>query len=294
MPNKDTVIALISDMQVGSTLALCPPTWNLMEGGTYHASPGQKIIYRQWVDSAKKVKGLLTEGRERKRLVLILNGEPIDGYHHGTAQLITTLKQEQINMAIALLDTWMMLTGFDPDRGDCMYLVRGTSAHERGQHIEEIGRDLDGVVPYRPDTSPLEKDGRYHFQKLRRRVNGQLFHISHHGFRRGSRAWTTNNSIMYGLKSMYFSNLDRGLPIPNYVIRSHNHVYTTGEYHGRNADMWGCITPCWQLKTNFGNRVAANDDINTIGMISFDILQSGASKIYPEIIEVEDEPIKEF
>jgi hypothetical protein len=40
--------------------------------------------------------------------------------------------------------------------------------------------------------------------------------------------------------------------------------------------------------------VAANEDINTIGSIFFDVTKSGASKVYPEIIEVEDEPIKDF
>jgi hypothetical protein len=294
MANKDTVIALISDIHAGSYLSVCPPHWNLTEGGTYHASPAQMILYRQWVESAKKARDLLTEGRERKRLVLILNGEPIDNNHHGTAQLVTILAKEQTNMAVSLLDEWMQIAGYTPQQGDCMYLVRGTSAHERGEHIDQLGRDFDGVVPVRPDTTSTLKDGRYHWQKLNRRVNGVLFSIAHHGFRRGSRAWTKENSITYALKSMYFNNLDYGLPIPQYVIRSHNHVYTFSEYHGRQADMWGCITPCWQLKTNFGNMVAANEDINTIGTIFFDVTKSGASKVYPEIIEVEDEPIKDF
>jgi hypothetical protein len=294
MPDKDTVIALISDMQVGSTLALCPLMWNLMEGGTYHASPAQRILHKQWVESAKKTKDLLTEGRGRKRLVFILNGEPIDGNHHGTAQLVTILAKEQINMAINLLDDWLQIVEYDPRRGDCIYLIRGTSVHERGQHIEQIGRDLQGVIPYRKDSSPTQEDGRYHYQKLRRTVNGVLFDIAHHGFSKGTRAWTKSNSITYALKSKYFDCLNNDLPIPRYMIRSHKHVFTDGEYHDKKADMWGILTPCWQLKTNFGYRVASNEDLNTIGMINFDITKSGASQYYPEIIEVEDTPVKEF
>ena len=290
MPDKDTVVALISDMQVGSSVALCPLKWNLMDGGTHRASPGQKIIHKQWVRSAAKVKQSLTEFRTRKRLVLILNGEPIDGDHHGTPQLITGRRQEQIDMSISLLDEWLGIAEYNPIRGDCIYLVRGTSAHERGEHIEQIGRDIDGVIPYRRDTSPLLKDGRYHYQKLRRRVNGVLFDITHHGFRRGSRAWTRENSIRYTLKSMYYDALENKQPIPSYVIRSHNHVYTFDTF----KDMWGCITPCWHLKTHFGNQVAANENMNTIGMIYFDVLKNGNSKHYAEYIEIEDTPVKEF
>lgn len=294
MANKDTIIAVVSDMQVGSTVALCPPKWNLNDGGTYHASPGQKIIHRQWVKSAKIINDALTEGLGRKRLVLILNGEPVDGDHHGTPQLITKTKQDQIDMAIALLDEWLQVAGYDPKRGDCMYLIRGTTAHESGEVIEQIGRDIDGVVPVRKDSTSLTKDGRYSWEKVRRTVNGVLFHIAHHGFNRGSRAWTTSNSIFHALKSMYFTALDYGYDIPDYVIRSHNHVYTKALFQGRTKMMHGCITPCWQLKTHFGNRVASNEDINTIGMIYYEVLKSGASKHFTEFIEVEDTPVQEF
>jgi hypothetical protein len=294
MSNKDTVVAVISDMQVGSTVALCPPKWNLFDGGTHSASPAQMIIYRQWIHAAKQVKDLLNEGRVRKRLVLILNGEPIDNYHHGTPQIITKRPQEQIEMAIALLDEWMQVTGYDPKRGDKMYLVRGTSAHESGEYINQIGRDLDGVVPCRKDTSSITKDGRYYFHKLRRTVNGKYFHVTHHGFGRGTRAWTQENAISYSLKSQYCSCLDQGIPIPDYMVTGHFHVFNEAYYYGKQKPMYGCTSPCWQLKTHFGNRVAALEDINTIGMVSFDVLKSGATKIYPEYIKVEDTPVEEF
>ena len=294
MPNKDTVIAVISDMQVGSTVALVPSRWQLHDGGTFHASPAQNIIRRQWIHSAKQVKDALTEKRARKRLVLVLNGEPIDNNHHDSPQIITKNSTEQIDMAIALLDEWLQIVEYEPKRGDCIYLVRGTSAHERGEHIERIGRDLDGVVPYRRDSSPITKDGRYHFQKLRRTVNGRMFNVTHHGFTRGSRAWTSENSIYYALKSMYFTALDYGYEPADFYIRSHKHTFTQAYYYGRNKTLHGVQTPCWQLKTQFGHQVAANEDINTIGMIYYDILKSGASQFYSEIMEIEDAPIEEF
>lgn len=294
MANKDTIVALISDMQVGSTVALCPPRWQLSEGGTVHASPAQQIIYRQWINSAKVIKDALTEGRGRKRLVLILNGEPIENDHHETKQVVTKDTQEQISMAITLLDEWLQIVEYSPKRRDCIYLVRGTCAHENTNAIEQIGRDIDGVIPWRRDTSSTTKDGRYYWEKIRGNINDNLFHITHHGFRRGSRAWTTSNSIFHSLKSMYFTALDYGYPISDYVVRSHNHVYTQAYYHGKRKTIHGCITPCWQLKTHFGNRVAANEDINTIGMIFYDVLKSGDSKHYTEILEVEDTPIREL
>lgn len=294
MPNKDTVVAVISDMQVGSTMALAPSKWNLHDGGTFHASPAQMIIHRQWVHSAKQVKDVLADGRNRKRLVLVLNGEPIDGDHHDTPQIVTKNRTEQIDMAVSLLDEWMQVVEYEPKRGDCMYLVRGTSAHERGEHIERIGRDLDGVVPYRKDSSTLTKDGRYHWQKLRRTVNGKLFNVTHHGFSRGSRAWSTENAIYNTLKSAYFTALDYGYEAADFYIRSHKHVLTVAEYHGRNKTLHGVQTPCFQLKTHFCNQVAANEDINTIGIIYYDVLKTGATQFYSDVIEIEDAKVEEF
>lgn len=286
----DTVIAIHSDLHVGSSVAVCPLKWNLLEGGTFRASPGQRILHRQWVKSAKNVRTLLNEGDQRKRLVIVINGEPIDGDHHESHQLITKVKTEQLEMAISLLDEWLQIVEYNPQSGDCIYLVRGTSAHEKGEHLNVIGRDFDGVVPYRKDSSPTTKDGRYYHDKLRRRVNGKLFDIAHHGFGVGSKAWLKSNTIRWWLISMYFEALEEGMPIPDYVIRSHNHVYTFDRY----KDMWGCVTPSWQLKTNFGYKVAANNHLNTIGMIYFDVLESGFSKPYAEYIKVQDTKVEDF
>ena len=126
MQNKDTVVAVISDMQVGGTTALCPLRWNLLDGGTYHASPGQKVIHKQWIRSAEKVRDLRYDSKAKKRLILVLNGEPIDGHHHDTPQVITTRSKEQIEMSISLLDEWLDIAEYDYKRGDCIYLVRGT------------------------------------------------------------------------------------------------------------------------------------------------------------------------
>ena len=294
MIEKDTVIAVISDMQVGSTVALCPPKWNLYDGGTHTASPGQKILYRKWIDSAKNVKDMLTETRQRKRLVIVLNGEPIDGHHHDTSQVITKTPNEQMEMASALIDEWMQITEYEPRQDDCMYLVRGTSAHERGDHIERLGRDLDGVVPYRKDSSSTTKDGRYYHEKLLKIANGVEFDITHHGFGRGSRSHTRSNSIYYTVKSIYFDALDYGYNIPDYVIRSHNHVYTYDNYPGERKIVHGILTPCWQLKTHFVNRVAGNDRINTIGNVYFDITKEGHAKLIPDYIKIPDTKATEF
>lgn len=298
--NKDTVLAVISDMQVGSTVALAPPKWQLYDGGTFHASPAQMVIHRQWLKSAGVVKNMLTETKKRKRLVVILNGEPIDNHHHDTPQLITKTPQEQIDMAISLLDEWLGEVEYEPKRGDCMYLVRGTDDHEKGEAIEQIGRDIDGVVPYRKDSGNLNengkkiRDGRYHFNKLRRTVNGQLFHVSHHGFGRGTRPWTTENAIYNSLKGIYFDAIESGSFMPNFIVTSHRHVFNEAYYHGKQGVIYGCTTPSWQLSTHFVYKFSPFSYINTIGMVSFDVLASGATKVVPEYIEVEDSKVEEF
>jgi hypothetical protein len=71
-------------------------------------------------------------------------------------------------------------------------------------------------------------------------------------------------------------------------------VFTQAYYYGRNKTLHGVQTPCWQLKTHFGNMVAANEEINTIGMIYYDVLESGAAQFYSEVMEIEDTKVQEF
>jgi hypothetical protein len=295
MTDKDTVIAVMSDLHVGSTVAVAPPKWNRGEGGTHKPSPAQMILYREWLKSAKVVKDCRTEGRGKKRLILVLNGEPIEGDHHDSAQLITKDTKEQINMSISLIDVWMQEAEYEDKRGDRMYLVRGSGAHEKGNYIEDIGRDLDGVVPVRKDSSSTTRDGKYAHEKLLRFVNGVLFDIAHHGFRRGYRAWTSSRSIRYALESMYWNCLNNDLDIPDYVIRSHLHHFTEAYFSEKKKPlMHGCITPGWKLKDHFINRVGSNNPLNTIGIVYYDVLASGASRRFTEFIEVEDLEPQEF
>lgn len=292
--NKDTVIAVISDLHVGGRTSICPMKWNSLDGDPHRASPAQRIIHRQWINCAEQVRDCLTETKERKRLVLVINGDVIDGDHHDSHQLITRIKQEQINMASDLIDEWVRVAGYDPDRDDCIYLVRGTDAHEKGDSLEQIGKDIDGVIPFRKPSSEDSSDGRYSHNLLRKTVNGVYFRLTHHGLSTGRLPWTSEDSIRRKLKAMYFDCLDRKKPIPNYVIGAHIHQYRIAYYYGRNQSMCGVTSPSWQMRTHHGNRVAALDDHNDIGMIWFDVMANGNSREFHDILELEDVKISEF
>jgi hypothetical protein len=78
------------------------------------------------------------------------------------------------------------------------------------------------------------------------------------------------------------------------VVASHFHTFIQAYYHGKQKVMYGCVTPSWQVKTNFVNRVAALENLNSIGNLYFDVTVSGAIKPIPDIIEIEDVPIGEL
>jgi hypothetical protein len=44
------LLVLTGDLHVNSTVALCPPTVELDDGGTYHHSRTQAWIWNRWID----------------------------------------------------------------------------------------------------------------------------------------------------------------------------------------------------------------------------------------------------
>lgn len=248
----------MSDTHCGSPVGLLHGSWQLHDGGTYQPSAGQRIIWKQYTEGISNAK----KDREGKRLIVIFNGDPVEGRHHDTTQLITSRIEDQEAMHIDIMDWTLTELGFDDKAGDLLYYITGTEAHgdNGSQSDERIASQFDGI-------QRMSK-GRATWDRLLLKCNGYIFDVAHQGANPGSRAWTKENALHNTLKSIYFDCLDSGAEIPDYWIRAHVHTYVPDHYQGQRKTVYGVLMPALQLKTEYAYKNHAMK-MADIGLIYF-------------------------
>jgi hypothetical protein len=147
----------------------------------------------------------------------------------------------------------------EPDR---MFFVRGTEAHvgKSAAYEERIARGLQ------KDGRPVEGDpdtGTASWWHLRMDVNGLLLDVAHHG-RTGMREHTRANAANLYAHDILLSHVKSGDPVPGLCIRGHFHKWM--DSHDA-APVRVIGLPCWQLKTAFAHRIAADSMADIGGLI---------------------------
>jgi len=284
-----TVLAFPSDTQCGSALGLIPPgQWQLHDGGYHNPSVAQKILWQQWAESWKRV----AELRKKSRLVVVFNGDAVQGDRLSPVQMVTNNREEQERIHEACMDWALQTAKFSTKKGDLLYYVRGTAAHvgSGGQSEERIARDL-GAVPWIKPNRIDGKDGRYCWEDIVLDVGGVIFDVAHHlSVRPGQRVWTRESSLRSKIISIYFDHLDHGIAIPRYVIGAHNHKFTHAEYEGAQGKVEGFIIPCFQFHDEWSKKVAAGE-LSTIGMLIVIVEDDGSTQWECPRITISDKPV---
>lgn len=258
--SNDIYVLPVSDLHAGSTAAVFPywygqdlgisPPPQMRDSGTWrfkHSiyTPTNKQIglFSTFTECAKQI----AEKRKGKRLVILGNGDMIDGAHHGTHQLATHNIGEQREVAVFLLKYLFSLVGFDKSKGDKFFMVQGTESHD-GDEEDSIASQLQAET-YRDRESVGD------FLQLD--INGKLFWLLHQGAGVG-KGMNKGNALRNWMKNKYIERLEEGLRPPDVVMSGHYHE-PWYEPLARNNKivMHGMILPAWQLKTRFGYRVAA-------------------------------------
>ena len=246
-----TVLAFPADTHSGSTVGLMRyKPWQLDTGGTYHPSPAQRIIWKQWMECWGAIRNLRNTG---DRLIITMMGDAVDGKHHETSELITARIEEQERIYIDAMDWALEYAGFRA--GDVLQFVSGTPVHvgEMAQSERRICEDLNGRGIY---------------DRLKFEVDGVRFDCAHDGIAVGSRAWTDDNSFHMAVKSMLFQSLLTRSEPPHYVIRAHRHRFTPTDYARGAYRIEGFICPAMQLKSTYAHRVTtSNNERPDIGML---------------------------
>lgn len=233
---------VISDTHCASTLGLCPPEGHkLDDGGEYKPSKLQVKVWHIWREFWGQWVPRVTKGEPWD---LVINGDAIDGDHHGTTAIVSANLHDQCSLARACLYPVVRAC---QDSGGRYWHIRGTEAHvgKSAQEEERLAQDL-GAEP--------DETGNCSRWDLWKRVGGALVHFTHHIGTTGSQAYEST-ALMKEVVESFVEAGRWGDEPPQMVVRSHRHrcmgiTIPTDKGYGMVA-----VTPGWQLKTPYTYRI---------------------------------------
>ncbi len=246
---QPVVVAVVGDLHCGSTLGLCPSGGvDLDDGGHYSPSKTQVWMWSLWLEYWARVREIRKQ--LGAKLVCVLNGEAIDGVHHGTVQIVSGHLGTQMEISRLCLSEAQRLSP------DAWHVTRGTEAHsgKSAPADEAIARWL-GAVPD-PETGASST---YH---LLMELAGVGFDITHHG-RAGLRPWTRATGVNALAAELVYAYAGRDWR-PDLAIRNHNHTAADSfDNHAVRVVSNGC----WQLASAFGKRIVPDSSPSLGGII---------------------------
>ena len=239
-----TILAVVGDLHINSTVGLLTPTVNLDDGGTYRSSDDQRRVWRNWLSYWEEVQKVAKKNKAKVHTVF--NGDMVDvlgKYQH--TQLVSHNDADVMDMAYNTIKPALAVS-------EKIFVIRGTAAHVRtsGQMEEKIAEDI-GAEP------SANNDSWWH---LLLECENVLFDITHHG-RVGGMQWTKANALNKLVAQLIIKY--RGRRIPDIAIRSHMHQYARSD---DSFDMEAFSQPAWQLFTEFTHRIAAVEPADIGGM----------------------------
>jgi len=205
--------------------------------------------------------------RKGRRLIVVHDGDAIEGVHHNTIQVVTQNIKEQVEIHIDLMDVFLRKARFSRKAGDLLYYVSGTETHT-GEHEQAIAKDL---------SAEKNPEGGRVFDHLELAVNGRILWLTHHGKKRGAGA-NEGNALRNWLRDVYWDCVKQEKRPPDFVISGHTHTPAYQTYVIPHKESYhtihGIICPSWQEKTRFAYQVAPIDR-NEIGAVYIEIMATG-------------------
>lgn len=264
MPKKQLkAYVVVSDLHCGCQVGLCPESGvKLDEGGTYLPNDGQLQLWKWWNEFWDD---FVPEFTNKQPYGVIVNGDALDGVHHGTTSQISHNLTDQGLIAKQVLEPIV-----EKCKGE-FYMVRGTEAHVGKSAAEEerLAREL-GAVP--------NEINQYARNDIWKQIGEHgLVHIAHHIGTTSSQAYESTAVHKELIESFVESArcIERA---PDMVVRSHRHRYFETMIATARGRSRGVVTPGWQLKTPFAWRTSAKNQNPQIGGVA--IIESSTGELY--------------
>jgi hypothetical protein len=240
------VVAVVADTHINSTVGLCPPAVNLDDGGTYQASEAQMGLWRAWNSYWERVDELA----KGHTLYVVVNGDAVEGFHHGSTQVVSANEADQDRMALEI---------FEPvaRKAARLFFVRGTPAHagKSAGREEMLAKDLG--------AEPDEVTGTASWWHLPLMAEGVLFSFAHHR-RQTTLPWTHGGAANRLAAQTVYAYATSGDRRPDVVVRSHGHRF---DESSRLHPVKVVFTPAFCLATEFVHRIAPDALADVGGLI---------------------------
>lgn len=233
-------LVIVSDLHCGCKLGLCPNgAQPLTDGGTYDPSPFQKKVWSWWEEFwGEWVPRVCRD----EPFAVLVNGETVDGVHHGATHQISQNKEDQKDIAVRVLT---------PVRDACegrFYINSGTPVHsgESGCDDESVAKTLGAI----PDAT-----GRRARYVSWIRVGNALVNAMHHIGTTGSQAYEST-AVHKEMVEAFVEAGRWGNEPPDFVVRSHRHRFVETRIPTSKGFAASIVTPGWQAKTPFAFKIA--------------------------------------
>lgn len=185
---------------------------------------------------------------------LVVNGDAIDGVHHGSNTQVTHNLAVQCRIA---QDCLLPITG-EWEGGRCkkrgrlpgrFWMIRGTEAHT-GQSAQEEEKIAEKLGAQRC------KDGNFSRYELWKQMGKHLVHFNHHIGTTGS-SHHESSAVNAEVSGMLVEAARWNETPASVIVRSHRHRSIEVRLpRGRMGFITAVTTPAWQLKTPFAYKVA--------------------------------------
>jgi hypothetical protein len=224
------ILVFVSDTHCGSKHALLPPGIVDENGAEYRLNNFQAWLWNRWIDAIEWVEKWCGDDP----FALIINGDIIEGVHHGTTEVVDPDPAQHGVIAAEALRPFA-------DRAECCFMVVGTECHTK---------TTEGHIAKAIGCTPPPGVGSYSWPVLTGCVNGVAISAAHH-MGASLRTWTEASGLGIALNSERLEAARAGHTIPRIVVRSHRHTF------GHYCDGDGIIvaTPAWQGSTRFVRKV---------------------------------------
>lgn len=262
---KDTILVVLSDLHTGSNKALFPNRFWKGKNGNNHTPTSQQVsLFEKFQEISLKVR----QARKGKRVVLVHDGDAIEGVHHNNIDVCTRDVTEQAAVHVELISHFQ--NKIDWQRGDKLYYVTGTETHTADKE-DDMARELN---------AEQGDDDLYMHNHLELVVNGRPIWFVHHGPPAGKGA-NEGNAVRNWLRDIYWdAKKDNNQP-PAMVFTGHVHTPTYSAYIANDKGVYflmhGIICPSFQAKTRYAH-MAAPVARNKIGAVWCELKADGEIK----------------
>lgn len=244
--NPPVGAVVVSDLHCGSIVGLWPDNHITSTGNKIGLGNNlhQQWLWQCWQDKNKKIKGHF----KNDPFALFINGDCIEGRHHGTSEVVAALNFDHALAAIECLKPLAQMASV-------VYMTAGTECHV-GDWEKMIAKEIGAI--WLGDKGLIE-------------INGTLIDIAHH-MPTSSRAYLEAGamSITMGNARQNYSRV--GHRVPKVYLRGHRH---TGGIFNDGSGIF-MATPAWQLLTKYGHKVVGDSICRPgIGILDWRGCQNG-------------------